>query len=257
PLHIVKIGGNIVDDALTLLNFLKELSEFSGQIILVHGGGKKATQLAEQIGIKQQMIDGRRVTDRDTLDIVTMVYAGLINKNIVSKLCSLGKKALGLSGADGNLIVSHKRRHPSIDYGFVGDVDHVNSQLLHDLINLGLTPVFCAITHDTNGQLLNTNADTIAQEIAVSLSGFYDISLVYIFEKNGVLKDVNDEASLISILTKKDYTQFVAEGAIHSGMIPKLDNAFKAIDCGVDNVKIGKAQHLTEILHGKQGTKII
>lgn len=257
PLHIIKIGGNVIDDEVILQKLLKDVSDISDRVIIIHGGGKRATRLAEQLGIPQKMMDGRRLTDQPTLDIATMVYAGLINKNLVSKLCSFGKVAIGLTGADGNLILSHKRQHPSVDYGFVGDIDEVNSPLLVHLLQYGLTPVMCAITHDKRGQLLNTNADTIAQEVAVAMSFLYDVSLIYLFDKAGVLTDIHDENSCIPILTQSQYRNDVQNGVIHSGMIPKIDNAFKAIEAGVSNVRIGKAEFLTDILHDKKGTKII
>jgi acetylglutamate kinase len=255
--NVIKIGGNVVDNADVLSSFLKVCAKYPEKIILTHGGGKLATELAHKLAIEQTIIEGRRVTDEATLDVVTMVYAGLINKKITSKLYSLGRTAIGLSGADGNVISAEKRQHPQIDYGFVGDVKAVNSIFLQNILDTKLTPVLCAITHDEKGQLLNTNADTIAQEVAVALSPIYEVSLIYIFEKSGVLTDVNDELSVISVLTKDYYSTLKENGSIHSGMVPKLDNAFKAIKSGVNNVKIGKAGDINEVLNGKKGTKII
>jgi acetylglutamate kinase len=256
-LSVIKIGGNVVDNTPTLHQFLHNLAHYDDPVVLIHGGGKLATQLADKLGIKQTMVEGRRITDEATLDVVTMVYAGLINKKITSKLHSMGRTAVGLSGADGNLIRASKRQHPEIDFGYVGDVQEVNATFLHGIINQNLTPVLCAITHDYQGQLLNTNADTIAQEVAVALSSTYEVSLVYIFEKSGVLMDIQDENSVIAELTNDSYLHYKMEGIIHTGMVPKLDNAFKAIDTGVDNVKIGKAEDINDILHGKKGTKIL
>jgi acetylglutamate kinase len=256
-LQVIKIGGNVIDNEVLLSKFLVDISSHEGKKIIVHGGGKLATHLANKLDIKQTMIEGRRVTDKETLDIVTMVYAGLINKSIVAQLQSLGSNSIGMSGADGNVIVATKRQHPSIDYGFVGDVVSVNGEFIDYLLRNDMTPVFCAITHDTKGQLLNTNADTIAQEIAVALSEFYYVSLVYIFEKAGVLRDVDNEDSVIPTLSVKEYMECKANGLIHSGMIPKLDNAFKAIKLGVNNVKIGKSEDLKAILNEQKGTKIL
>jgi acetylglutamate kinase len=256
-LNVIKIGGNVIDNPSMLNTFLETVAQIRTPFVIIHGGGKIATQMAIKLDIPQTLIEGRRITDKPTLDIVTMVYAGLINKNIVSKLYSLGKTAVGLSGADGNVVLASKRVHPTLDYGYVGDVEKVNAQFLLLIIEEQMSPVLCAITHDANGQLLNTNADTIAQEVAVALAEHYEVSLIYTFEKRGVLLDVNNEESVIKILTKSEYTNFVNQGAIHSGMIPKLDNAFKAIDAGVSNVKIGKAEQLIEILNDEEGTKII
>lgn len=245
--------------------------------ILVHGGGKLATKLAVQLGIEQKMIDGRRITDAETLKIVTMVYAGYINKNIVAQLQSHNCNAIGLCGTDGNLIQSHKREARTlsfgelvpttregpgevIDYGFAGDVDEVNTNFLKNLLEQNVSVVVAPITHNKAGLLLNTNADTIAQEIAQAMSEFYETHLIYSFEKSGVLLDVNDESTLIRILTKQDYEELkipsTGTSTIFAGMIPKLDNAFVALNKGVQRVIIGKAEELKQLIEGKAGTNI-
>ena len=243
-LYVVKIGGNIIDDEQLLSSFLKKFAAISNKKILIHGGGKLATRMAEKMGIPQQMIDGRRLTDAETLKIVTMVYAGYINKNIVARLQSLECKSVGITGADGNSILSHKREKAGIDYGFAGDIDQVDSSWFIQLLLLGQTLVVAPITHDGKGQLLNTNADTIAQEIAKSLSSFFDVVLIYSFEKSGVLKDVDNENSVIEKLHLGYYNELKETEKIFAGMIPKLDNAFKAIEAGVQKVIIGKGQEL-------------
>lgn len=238
-LSIIKIGGNIIDDSYELSQFLTDFSMIEGYKILVHGGGKSATKMAKSIGLEPVMIDGRRITDAAMLDVVVMIYAGEINKNIVAQLQANNANAIGFSGADGNLIQSTKRNHPTIDYGFVGDVEKVNTPLLETLISNGIIPVFCAITHDKKGQLLNTNADTIASELAIALSAVFEVTLNYCFEKAGVLSDVEDENSVISTITLEMYSKLKAEKAIHSGMIPKLDNCFNSLSKGVQKIKIG------------------
>ncbi len=255
-LYIIKIGGHIIDDEKTLSAFLKSFSGIQGHKILVHGGGKMATQMAEKMKVPQKMIDGRRITDADTLRIITMVYAGLINKNIVAELQSNHCNAIGLTGADGDSILSHKRQHPVIDYGFVGDIDSINDNLIFSLLSLNLVPVFAPITHDQAGQLLNTNADTIAQELAKSLGHSFETILVYSFEKAGVLLNVEDNDSLIPRLTMDQYRKLKTEGKIFAGMIPKLDNAFEALQNGVQTVIIGQADNLPGLLEGKTGTQI-
>jgi len=245
-LYIIKIGGNVIDNSENLYNFLKDFTALKGYKILVHGGGKVATQLSETLGIEAKMIDGRRITDIETLRVVTMVYGGLINKNIVAQLQRFGTNAIGLTGADGNFIKTKKRPVKAIDYGFVGDIDDtsVNGEGIKTLIDAGFTPAFCALTHDGEGQLLNTNADTIASALAVALSKLYNTTLIYCFEKQGVLKDINDESSLIANIDPVLYEQLKQEQIIHSGMLPKLDNAFTAIACGVKAVIIGHANNL-------------
>ena len=255
-LYVIKIGGNIIDDENKLSSFLKSFAAIEGKKILVHGGGKLATGLAAQLGIEQRMVDGRRITDAETLKIVTMVYAGYINKSIVAHLQANNCNAIGLSGADGNLVRAHKRNHPTIDYGFVGDVDSVNSALLQNLLDNNMTVVAAPITQDGKGQLLNTNADTIAQEIAKSLGKIYKVQLIYSFEKKGVLLDLNDAHSVIPKINSNYYTELKAKQLIFAGMIPKLDNAFAALQNGVHEVVIGNAEELDRIIAGQAGTTI-
>jgi acetylglutamate kinase len=256
-LFIIKIGGNIIDDEKKLSAFLRDFSEIGDKKILVHGGGKLATQLAERLGIKQILVDGRRITDQETLKVVTMVYAGYINKNIVAQLQSNHCNAIGLCGADGDLILAHKRKHPVIDYGFVGDVDAINVALLGTLLKQNLSVVVASLTHDQQGQLLNTNADTIAQEIAKAISTEFDVNLIYSFEKTGVLLDTNDETTVIPTLNPALYQQLKVKEKIFAGMIPKLDNAFTALNSGVKKVIIGKAEELKELVNGQTGTNIV
>lgn len=239
PLSIIKIGGNIIDNPTELSQFLSDFSKIGGSKILVHGGGKSATKMAHSIGLTPVMIEGRRITDAAMLDVVVMIYAGEINKNIVAQLQATNTNAVGFSGADGNLIQSSKRNHPTIDYGFVGDVQKVNTTLLETLINSGIVPVFCAITHDGKGQLLNTNADTIASELAIALSVIFDVTLNYCFEKSGVLYNAEDDSSVIENINQELYFKLKEEKAIHSGMIPKLDNCFNSLSKGVQQIKIG------------------
>ncbi len=255
-LYVIKIGGNIIDDETKLSSFLKSFASIKGKKILVHGGGKLATKLADKMGVQQQMIDGRRITDAETLKIVTMVYAGYINKNIVAQLQSNGCNTIGLTGADGNLIQAHKRQHPTIDYGFVGDIDFVNTDLLKTLLDKDITVAVAPITHDAKGVLLNTNADTIAQEIATALGKLYQTELIYSFEKNGVLLDVNDENSVIPQISAAYYAELKKKQLIFAGMIPKLDNAFAALQKSVTKVIIGKAEQLQQLIEGKAGTTI-
>jgi acetylglutamate kinase len=246
PLSIIKIGGNIIDNPTELLQFLEDFSKIEGNKILVHGGGKSATKMAQSIGLVPQMIEGRRITDQPMLDVVVMIYAGEINKNIVAKLQAKNTNAMGFSGADGNLIQSTKRIHPTIDFGFVGDVNEVNTPLLETLISNGIVPVFCAITHDKKGQLLNTNADTIASELSIALSEVFEVTLNYCFEKAGVLFDAEDDSSVIVQINSALYAKLKAEGAIHSGMIPKLDNCFNSLSKGVQKIKIGHHRMLKD-----------
>ncbi len=270
-LYIIKVGGNIVDDPTQLSLFVQQVGEIFGtnnsnlnnnKCLLVHGGGKMATKLATSMGVEQQMVDGRRITNIETLKIVTMVYAGYINKNIVAQLQQHKCNAFGLCGADGNAVKAHKRKAnsklgESIDYGFVGDVDVINSSLLKNLLDQNLTPVIAPITHDGDGQLLNTNADTIAQEIATSLSDLFETVLVYSFEKAGVLLDITDENSIIKELKSTYYKELKEKQLIFAGMIPKLDNAFAAIDNGVSKVIIGNATNLKALINGNAGTTIL
>ncbi len=259
-LYVIKIGGNIIDDEIKLASFLQSFAAIEGNKILVHGGGKLATRVAEAMGIKQQMIDGRRITDAETLKVVTMVYAGFINKNIVAQLQANGCNAIGLTGADGNVIKAHKRKSltPSGDgdYGFVGDVDVVNTSFINSLLQQNMAVVLSPITHNNEGQLLNTNADTIAQETTKAMSALYDTTLIYSFEKAGVLLDVANDASVINIINPTYYNELKTEQKIFAGMIPKLDNAFAAIENGVGKVIIGKAEQLQQLIEGEAGTTI-
>ena len=235
PLTVLKIGGKVVDNPQQLNLLLKAVSERKEQIILVHGGGSIASEMEKKLGLTPQMIHGRRVTSRETLDVVTRVYAGLVNKTIVAKLQAHGLNAIGLSGADGNAIQSRKRSTEVQDFGYVGDITRVNNKFLCSLLGHGLTPIFSAITHDKDGQLLNTNADTLASEIAKALSSQYKVDLVIVFEKDGVLDNNN---KLISIIDEEMFSSMVKDNVIHDGMIPKLTNAFEALEGGVSRVKL-------------------
>ncbi len=245
-LKIIKIGGNVIDDPQALNSFLTLFSSIEGPKLLVHGGGKSATALAEQTGLEVKMIDGRRITDAVTLELITMVYAGKINKTIVAQLQALDCNALGLTGADGNTISSEKRPVSTIDYGFVGDVKNVETSTLELLLEHSVSPVFCAITHDKNGQLLNTNADTIASELAIAFADQFEVELYYCFEKNGVLKDVNDDGSVIETITQSSYKELLHAQVIYAGMLPKLNNCFHALEHQVSKVCIGKPELLLD-----------
>jgi acetylglutamate kinase len=264
-LTVVKIGGNVIDNPGKLRSFLKDFSALPGLKILVHGGGKVATQLSDELGIEAKLIEGRRVTDKESLRVVTMVYAGLINKNIVAQLQAFQCNPVGLSGADGNLIRAKKRPvkvnasgEKLIDYGFVGDLndESVNSHQMIKLLESGLIPVFSAITHDGKGQLLNTNADTIASAIAVAMTGYFLVSLVYCFEKKGVLTDVSDDHSIIREINRQKYLRLKAEGIIYEGMVPKLDNAFQAITNGVNEVFVGDSNEMSLLSTQAFGTRL-
>jgi len=243
-LSIVKIGGNIIEDENELSKFLSSFSKMTGLKILVHGGGKLATQLATQLGIESKMFQGRRITDADTLKIITMVYAGLTNKNIVAKLQANDCNAIGLSGADGNTIEAHKRPVQDIDFGFAGDVEGVNFKTISQLLNIGLTPVFCAMTHNGHGQLLNTNADTIASELAIGMSTVYETTLYYCFEKAGVLMDVDDDKTLVEHIDSELYKNLILQDVVAEGMLPKMENCFHALKNNVKKVCIGNTQML-------------
>ncbi|MBO3096849.1 acetylglutamate kinase [Gelidibacter pelagius] len=243
-LKIIKIGGNIIDNEAALSSFLDVFAAIDSPKILIHGGGKLATQLANQLGLEVKMIDGRRITDKATLDLITMVYAGKINKNIVAQLQSKNCNAIGFSGADGNTIISKKRPVKSIDFGFVGDVKKVNTKTLQVLLEHKVTPVFCALTHDKKGQLLNTNADTIASELAIGFAKHYQTELYYCFEKSGVLRDVTDENSVIKNISTQSYQNLINDKVIVDGMLPKLNNCVHAIEKNVHKVCIGKPEML-------------
>ena len=249
---IIKVGGKIVEEADTLQQLLADFSHMEGYKVLVHGGGRSATKLAAQLGIESKMVNGRRITDADMLKVVTMVYGGLVNKNIVSGLQAKGVNAIGLTGADMDVIRSVKRPVGEVDYGFVGDVKKVNAPLLANLIRQGIVPVMAPLTHDGQGSMLNTNADTIAGETAKALADLFDVTLIYCFEKKGVLSDENDDDSVIPVITPDDFKRYVAEGVIQGGMIPKLENSFSAIEAGVQQVLITRADAL-----GKAGGTLI
>jgi len=256
-LFVVKIGGNIIDDDARLDEFLRLFAALQGAKILVHGGGKLATELAESLGVSQVMIEGRRVTDEATLKIAEMVYGGLVNKQLVAALHPYGCTAIGVCGADGDLLRAHKRKHPTIDFGLVGDIDTVNASLLDRWLGQGLTPVIAPLSHDGEGQLFNTNADTIAQEIARAMSQAFHVVLIYGFEKNGVLLDVNNNNSCLRQIDFEEFQELKRKEIITRGMIPKLENAFSAIKEGVRRVIIGKAELLPQLIDGTSGTSII
>lgn len=243
-LTIVKVGGKVIEDPDALNVLLKDFSLIAGYKILIHGGGKMATELARRLGVESKMVNGRRITDEETLKIATMVYAGLVNKQIVAQLQALRVDAVGLTGADMNLILSRKRPVTDIDYGFVGDIKEVNFRTLSELLNQSYTPVLAPLTHDGEGNLLNTNADTIAAETARALAYDFNVRLIYCFEKKGVLMDENNENSVIQNLDRELYQQYKEEGIIKEGMIPKLDNAFCARASGVQEVIITSASEM-------------
>lgn len=251
-LTVIKVGGKIVEEDATLNRLLDDFAAIEGHKVLVHGGGRSATKLAAQLGIESKMVNGRRITDAETLKVVTMVYGGLVNKNIVAGLQARGVNALGLTGADMNVIRSVKRPVQEVDYGFVGDVEKVDASLLSDLIHKGVVPVMAPLTHDGKGHMLNTNADTIAGETAKALSEFFDVTLVFCFEKKGVLRDENDDDSVIPQITPDEFRCYVEDGVIQGGMIPKLENSFAAIHAGVTEVVIT----LATAINGNGGTRI-
>ncbi len=252
-LTIVKVGGAVVEDELQLSQLLKDFSAIEGRKVLVHGGGRKATKMAERLGIETKMVEGRRITDADMLEVVTMVYGGLVNKNLVAKLQANGVNALGLTGADANAIRSHKRPLKNgVDYGFVGDVDQADGEMLGRLIEAGITPVMAPLTHDGEGHILNTNADTIASETAKALANLYDVTLIFSFEKKGVLRNPDDDDSVIATINHADFEHYKADGTISGGMLPKIENALSAVDAGVSKVIIT----LATAIDGKHGTTI-
>jgi len=238
-LSIIKIGGNIIEDQEFLSQFLKLFAQLEGNKILVHGGGKRATEFGKRLGIESKMVDGRRITDAKSLELVVMVYAGLVNKNIVAELQSNDSNAIGLSGADANTVIAVKRPVNPLDFGLVGDIVDVNTNSISKLLSAEFVPVFCALTHDRNGQLFNTNADTIASEVAIAMSRAYDTTLYYCFEKKGVLRSVTDEDSVIRKIDQKIYKKLKKDKIVADGMLPKLDNCFHALKKDVHQVCIG------------------
>ena len=253
PLTIVKVGGAVVEDEARLSRLLADFCAIEGRKVLVHGGGRRSTAVASSLGIESKMVGGRRITDSQMLEVVTMVYGGLVNKNIVARLQACGIDALGLTGADIDVIRSHKRPVKDVDYGFVGDVERVDGGKLSQLIEAGITPVMAPLTHDGQGNMLNTNADTIAAETAKALAGQYDVTLIFSFEKKGVLARPDDDDSLIPVITRADYMRYAADGTVSGGMLPKLENAFNAISAGVSRVNIT----LATAIDGRHGTMIV
>lgn len=255
-LVVIKIGGNVIDDPAALKRFLTAFAGVTGAKVLIHGGGKIATQVADKLGIQTNMVDGRRITDQPMLDVVTMVYGGLVNKQIVAKLQALDINAIGLTGADASTVLAKKRPVKDIDYGMVGDIEEVDSGQIQFFLRQDLTPVFAPITYTTAGELLNTNADTMASAIAVDMVKHNEVTLIYCFEKKGVLKDPTDDDSVIRELTPASYAEYKAAGVINKGMIPKLDNAFKALNNGVASVIICHADELASALSHGAGTTL-
>lgn len=255
-LYVIKIGGNVIDNPEACARFLGIFSSLPGTKILVHGGGKVATQVAAKLQIETQMVDGRRITDKPMLDVVTMVYGGLVNKTLVASLQASGCNAIGLTGADGGIIRSVKRPVKTIDYGFVGDIEEVNAVQINALLDSSLVPVVAPLTYNNEGSLLNTNADTMASAVAVAMAPHYDVNLIYCFEKKGVLSDPDDDDAVIASLIPATYSEYKASGAINKGMIPKLDNAFAALNAGVGRVTICHADELTAAVEGNSGTVI-
>ena len=252
---IVKVGGAVVEDEAQLVQLLHDFTAIQGPKILVHGGGRRATKIAERLGIKTKMVDGRRITDADMLEVVTMVYGGLVNKNVVARLQALGCDAIGLTGADANILLSVKRPLKNgIDFGFVGDVKQANGSKIAHLINAGLIPVIAPLTHDGQGHMLNTNADTMASETAKAMAAAgYDVTLIYAFEKPGVLRDADDDDSVIEKINHTDFEAYKTDGTISGGMLPKIENALAAVDAGVKRVIITKAT----AIDGQHGTVIM
>ena len=259
-IFVIKIGGNVIDDKNNLSSFLKDVAAVKGKKILIHGGGKIATQIGDKLGVESKYVNGRRITDDDTIDIVTMVYGGLVNKKIVAQLQAEGCNAIGLTGADANLIPASKRPVKEVDFGWVGDIDVTKFQVdnLKLLLDANLTPVFAPLTHDGAGHILNTNADTIASTVAVALSKYFDVRLIYCFEKKGVLENVDDENSVITLIDKPKYATLMEENKLFAGILPKIDNAFAAIEAGVKEVLIGDAKDLVQNTTDKTlGTLIV
>ena len=253
-LTIVKVGGAVVEDEQQLAQLLRDFSAIPGRKVLVHGGGRRATKVAERLGIETRMVGGRRITDADMLEVVTMVYGGLVNKQVVARLQATGVNALGLTGADADVIRSHKRPlKDGIDYGFVGDVDVADGAMLSRLIEAGIVPVMAPLTHNGEGCLLNTNADTIASETAKALADFYDVTLIFSFEKKGVLRNPDDDESVIPTITRSDFERYRSDGTISGGMLPKIENALSAVEAGVSRVIIT----LATAIDGQHGTIIL
>jgi acetylglutamate kinase len=258
-LTVVKVGGAVVEDDAQLTALLRNFSIIEGRKVLVHGGGRRATQVAARLGIESKMVGGRRITDSQMLGVVTMVYGGLVNKNLVARLQAEGINALGITGADGGIMLSHRRppvtvvgEDQTIDFGFVGDVDHTNGRMLSQLIEGSITPVIAPLTHDGLGTLLNTNADTMASETAKALAEYYDTTLIFSFEKAGVLRNPNDDSSVIPVITRTDFERYRADGTVNGGMLPKIENALAAVEAGVSRVIIT----LATAIDGKHGTII-
>jgi acetylglutamate kinase len=257
-LFVIKVGGNVIDDAGKLDAFLKDFSKILGKKILVHGGGKIATSIGNKLNIVSKYIDGRRITDDETIDLVTMVYGGLVNKKIVARLQSFHCNAIGITGADANLLPAKKREVKEIDYGWVGDIEteKINAESWKLFLENGLTPVLASLTHDGNGNMLNTNADTIASVIAVCLSKYFEVNLIFCFEKNGVLLDINDENSVIHKMNHAEYSSLKKLNKLFAGILPKIDNSFDAVNKGVKEVIIGNSSQLSPLINGTGGTKL-
>lgn len=257
-LNVIKIGGNVIDNPRSCKQFLADFSALSASKILIHGGGKVATKIAVKLDVETKMVEGRRITDLPMLEVVTMVYGGLVNKQIVAQLQALGCNALGLTGADGGVILAKKRVVKDIDYGYVGDVEKVDNMLITNFLQNNLTPIFAPLTFDKEGNILNTNADTQASSVAVAMAENYAVNLIYCFEKKGVLSNPDDDDSVIPQITPQLYAEYKASGAINAGMIPKLDNAFAALQRGVSKVIICHADELTQaVAEGTRGTQIV
>lgn len=252
--QVIKVGGKIVEDPTALMQLLDQFKKVPGYKVLVHGGGRSATKIAAQMGVETKMVDGRRITDEAMLQVVTMVYGGLVNKGIVSKLQSVGVNAMGITGADMNLIQAHKRPVKDVDYGFVGDIDGVDVSVLSPLLAQNVVPVVAPLTHDGQGTMLNTNADTIASEVAKALAADYQVQLVYCFELPGVMRDPEDDSTVIAEINAASFKQLVADEIVAGGMIPKLENALKAVEAGVHKVRITKANDLGD---AEKGTYIV
>jgi len=252
-LFVIKVGGNVIDNPALLQSFLEDFAAIKGPKILIHGGGKIATRIGDQLGIESNYVNGRRITDAATIDVVTMVYGGLVNKQLVAKLQAVGCNAIGMTGADANVIPAVKRPVKEIDYGFVGDINtaNLNVRPLKAMLDAGLTPVFAPLTHDAHGQMLNTNADTIASSLAIALSAHYEVRLIYCFEKKGVLRDAQDDNAVINLINRSIYAELLEQKVLTDGILPKLENAFSAIESGVKEVLIG---HAADVRSNTTGT---